>query len=134
MTPAPGAYAWTRRPAEARSRLMTSPPRCLACCTTSARRIVCSTSTAEISRSTKRSKLRCRAEPVSRVARLGHRTMTRASPNPQLVDQQAPERVELVVAHALRDEVRGVGSHQRHGHGAIDELAIDLRPERVGTP
>jgi hypothetical protein len=42
--------------------------------------------------------------------------------------------VVLVVAHALRDEVRGVGSHQGHGHGAIDELAIDLRPERVGSP
>jgi len=61
---AQGAYAWTRRPADARSRAMTSPPCWPACCTTSAPRIVCSTSTAEISRSTTRSKLCCPAEPI----------------------------------------------------------------------
>src|SRR6478736_5652973 len=43
---------------------MTSPPCWLACCTTSAPRIVCSTSTPEISPSTQRSKLCCPAEPL----------------------------------------------------------------------
>jgi hypothetical protein len=60
---------------------------------------------------------------------LRHRRCVPHLSNPKLVDEYAPEWVVPVVAHPLGHEVRVFGSYKGDGHGAIDKLAIDLRPE-----
>jgi hypothetical protein len=52
------------------------------------------------------------------------------SPHPELVDQWAPERVELVVADAARHQVGRPRRDHRQPDGLIDESALDSPPER----
>src|SRR5262245_24058135 len=56
------------------------------------------------------------------------------SAHPELVEQNAPGRVELVVADPLRDEVGGARVEERDPRRFVDELAIDARPEEVRGP
>jgi hypothetical protein len=55
-------------------------------------------------------------------------------PQSQLVDERAEVWVVLEVADATRDEVRLAQIDVGHEGGAVDELAVDARPEvRGGT-
>src|SRR5438046_616758 len=56
------------------------------------------------------------------------------SADPELVGDDAPERVDLVVSHAGRDEVDPALVDQGDPRCAVDQLAVDPRPKRRGGP
>src|SRR4051794_9041518 len=51
------------------------------------------------------------------------------SAHPELVDQHAEERVEVVVARAAAGDRGVVEGHGREPHGAVRELAVQLLPQ-----
>src|SRR6266508_3869767 len=56
-------------------------------------------------------------------------TLRPALSHPQLVEQDPPDRVVLIVAHALGDEVCALWSEQRHPRRQVDESALDSPPQ-----
>ena len=55
----------------------------------------------------------------------------RGLPHPELVEQDAPLRVVLVVADSVGDELHLPVGDERHDWGLVDDLLVDLRPELV---
>src|SRR5258708_9808314 len=56
----------------------------------------------------------------------------RFSAHPQLVEQQLPERVELVVADARREHDQFAGVEKRYPRRLVGDLPVDVRPARCG--
>src|SRR6266567_294273 len=53
-------------------------------------------------------------------------------PDPELVDEQGPEGVELVVADSCGQHHQGAGVVQRDPGRLVDQFAVDPRPEAAG--
>jgi DHA1 family inner membrane transport protein len=52
--------------------------------------------------------------------------------DPELVDEQSPVGVELVVADACGQQNKGARVVYRHPGGLVDQLVVDARPEAAG--
>ena len=52
--------------------------------------------------------------------------------NPQLVNEQGPVRVELIVADTRGKHDQGARVIDRHPRRLVGDLAVDARPERGG--